>query len=244
MKRRDPGLEPELEAFLDPPKIERRAPPEVRARALARARAVVAAGGAIPTPPPALDSPAPVPVAVTVPVARRRVLIRVALAAIAITVGAVAARAALRSRAAHAPQVALPESPHAAPVARDERFVAPSGVSPTVAARPAETAKPARPARVDRDRDPDPFTVELELLQRAHAAYTRRDFSGALILVAQHARRFPGGRLAEQREALRVRSLVGSGRRDEAHRAALAFAVRFPRSVLLPRLEGAQEAGE
>jgi hypothetical protein len=67
-------------------------------------------------------------------------------------------------------------------------------------------------------------------------AYAGRDFSAALALVAEHARRFSHGRLAEEREALRVQSLAGAGRTDEAARAVSAFAERFPRSVLLPRL--------
>ena len=243
MKRRNPGLEPELQAFLNPPRIERRAPPEVRARALARARAVVAAGGAVPTSAPLpLDPPAPVAPPVPIPMARGRVLVRVALGAIAVAVGALGALAALHSRTTHRLPVSLPESRQLAPSSRDERFAAPSGASPTLATPPAATAKPARPARAGRQADP--FTAELELLQRAHAAYTRGDFPSALMLVAQHARRFPEGRLAEQREALRVRSLVGAGRSDEAHRAAADFALRFPRSVLLPRVEGAPEAGE
>ena len=238
MKRRDPRLDPELEAFLKPRRIERRAPPDVRARALAYARAVVAAGGAIP-PAPLRELPAPVPLPVLV--VRRRGLARVALAAsIAVAVGAVGALAALRSRADHTPQMALPESQPPSPTVRRERFPDPSDEWPTVAAPPAVTAKPARHARAGGDADA--FTAELALLQRAYAAYTRRDYSGALMLVAEHARRFPKGRLAEQREALRVRSLAGSGRGDEAHRAAAAFAVRFPRSVLLPRVEGGVEA--
>ena len=104
------------------------------------------------------------------------------------------------------------------------------------------TADPPRPARTGPKENV--FTAELELLQRAHAAYTRREFSVALTLVAEHTRRFPRGRLAEQREALRVRSLLGAGRAEEAHRAAAAFAVRFPRSVLLSRLEGSPESSE
>ena len=106
-------------------------------------------------------------------------------------------------------------------------------------ARPATLPRPARPAAKG-----DPFSAELELLQRAHAAYTGRDFSNVLALIAEHARRFPKGRLAEQREALRVRSLAGAGRADEARRAAAAFAVQFPRSVLLPRLEETARARE
>jgi hypothetical protein len=67
-------------------------------------------------------------------------------------------------------------------------------------------------------------------------AFAGRDFTGALAASAEHARRFPGSWLAEEREALRVRSLDGAGRRDEAHRAAAAFGERFPRSALLSRL--------
>jgi hypothetical protein len=77
-----------------------------------------------------------------------------------------------------------------------------------------------------------PEEAELKLLTRAHAAYARRDFTRALNLVAEHSRRYPQGHLAEQREALRVRSLVGAGRGAEARQAALAFARRFPNSVL------------
>ena len=83
---------------------------------------------------------------------------------------------------------------------------------------------------------PDP-SAEVELLQRAQLAYARRDFSSALALVAEHARHFPRGPLAEECEALRVESLVGAGRADQARRAGRDFASRFPRSVLLPRIE-------
>jgi hypothetical protein len=242
MRRRDPDLDPELEALFEARKIDRRAPLEIRARALARARAIVAAGGAIPRA-QRTELPAPVPLRVSVPAGRGRGLVRVALAAsIALMAGAVGAVAALRGRAADTPPVAPRESAHPAPAVRAERLPAPAGESPAVASPDAVTAKPARPARAAGAADP--FTAELDLLQRAHAAYTRRDFSGALTLVAEHARRFPKGPLAEQREALRVRSLVVSGRSVEAHRAAAAFAVRFPRSVLLPRVEGDAKALE
>jgi hypothetical protein len=68
-------------------------------------------------------------------------------------------------------------------------------------------------------------------------AHATSDFPGALALVAEHSRRFPKGRLAEEREALRVRSLIGSQRMDEARRAIAEFEVRFPRSVFLSRLQ-------
>jgi len=80
------------------------------------------------------------------------------------------------------------------------------------------------------------YAAELALLRRAQVAYAARDYSATAALVAEHTRRFPNGRLAEEREAVRVRSLAGAGRKDEAQRAAQEFAAHFPRSVLLPRL--------
>jgi hypothetical protein len=47
----------------------------------------------------------------------------------------------------------------------------------------------------------------------------------------------------EEREALRVRSLAGAGNMDQARRVFGAFASRFPRSVLLPRLRQAVQLG-
>jgi hypothetical protein len=74
-------------------------------------------------------------------------------------------------------------------------------------------------------------------MRAAHTAYAAHAFANALVLVSEHARRFPAGLLAEEREALRVRCLLGSGRTSDAQRAATAFSTRFPRSVLLPRIQ-------
>jgi hypothetical protein len=78
--------------------------------------------------------------------------------------------------------------------------------------------------------------AELRLLRQARAAVARDDFAAAMPLIAEHTRRYgyKEGRLAEEREALRVKALVGLGRGEEARRAAAAFESRFPRSVLLP----------
>ncbi len=237
MKRHDSDLDPELEALLTPCKIQREAPPEVRARVLARARAIVAAGGAIPDF-PARDLPPP-PRVRAAPVRR---LVRIAFAAsVAVAGGAVGAAAALHGRSAPPPPVVAPERPAPAPKAPGTNAGNPSSelLVPDVESAAANPPRPVRPgAKTDR------FTAELDLLQRAHGAYNRRDFSTALTLVAEHARRFPNGHLAEQREALHVRSLAGSGRVDEAHRAAAAFAVRFPRSVLLLRFAGGTQSSE
>ena len=76
--------------------------------------------------------------------------------------------------------------------------------------------------------------AELRLLRLARAAVAREDFSAALPAIEEHARNFRDGRLAEEREALRVKTLVGLGRTVEARRAAAAFESRFPHSVLQP----------
>jgi hypothetical protein len=230
MKRREPGLDPEWRAFLNPRRVERHLPPEIRARVLARGRAIIATGGAIPPTPlrevqTAMWAP--------VPVRRVRLLVRISLAAsVALAAGAVGAVVALHGQSVQAPPsigqrpIALLDSSAREPAPR------PVLAAPAVASARTVTVKSTHPRRGAGEADL--FTAELELLQRAHAAYTRHQFSSALALIGEHTQRFPKGRLAEQREALRVRSLLDSGRTDEGHRAAAAFAVRFPRSILLP----------
>ena len=80
---------------------------------------------------------------------------------------------------------------------------------------------------------PVPTNAELQLLRLARQDLTRGDFAGALAAVAEHERQFRHGSLVEEREALRVKSLAGLGRDDEAQRAAAQFHARFPHSVLL-----------
>ncbi len=89
----------------------------------------------------------------------------------------------------------------------------------------------------------DAGAAELALIQRAQAAYADGDLPDAIELLAEHGRRFPNGRLAEEREALRVRSLAGCGRSADARRALQAFADRYPHSVLLPHLREALGSG-
>jgi hypothetical protein len=237
MKRHGSDLEPELEALLEPCKIQRQVPPELRARVLSRARATLAAGGA--TPP----LPTPERARPTLRPARARRLVGIAIAAsIALAAGAVGAAAALLVRSARPVEVAPPQSAAPAPKAPITHVAKPASERLAPDAETAPASRALRPAPAGAKADP--FTGELNLLQGAQAAYTRRDFPVALTLIAEHARRFPKGHLAEQREALRVRSLVGAGRTDEAQRAAAAFAIRFPRSVLLPRVAGGSESPE
>jgi hypothetical protein len=79
--------------------------------------------------------------------------------------------------------------------------------------------------------------MELRVLQPAQRAVAQGSFASALAVIAEHQRRFPSGRLAEEREALRVKALLGLGRSAEAQRTGAAFRKRFPRSALHGRID-------
>jgi hypothetical protein len=234
MKRRAPELEPELESLLRFPKVARQLPDDVRARVVARSRAFVSGRRAISRAAPFV-SPRPSATSSSQGGGLRRLAIA---AAIAILAGAAGAAAALRSRAADAPPAALPASSGSFPIpVREETGLDPELATPTPApATATHRAMTSKPHSVPRARGADPL-AEVALLQHAHLAYARRDFRGALALVAEHARRFPDGPLAEECEALRVESLRAAGHAIEAKRTGAAFAKRFPRSVLLPGIE-------
>lgn len=208
-----------------------RAPDVVRARLLARARAIVAVGA--PRPPSVLSATRPTP-----PAWRGR---RVAFAAIGLVAFATAgAAAALHVRARHAPDV------EQAPLPGPEQPAVRGSAPRLPAAHPAVAVAPTGKTRRTRRwlTPQESYAAELRLLQRAQSDYASRDFAGALVLVAEHGRQFPDGRLAEEREALRVRSLAAVGRGDEARRALAAFVRRFPASAFLPGLQETARAAD
>jgi hypothetical protein len=227
MTRDSRRIDRELETLLERGRIIPRLSDVVRARALTRARAHARATVA--------EAPEPVSAPMPTPPRGRRLWMALA-ASLALAVGAVGAGAALRGRVF---QQLEPAPPSDAPPIRTLR-IAPRAPRPAAPA-PAPIAKPRRGRTTAAQ---ESYAAELDLLQQAQVAYAGRDFQSALVLVAEHARKFPSGRLAEEREALRVRSLARSGRRDEARRAGAAFAARFPRSVFLPRLAAAVDSPE
>lgn len=195
-------------------------PKSVRLRVLERARAVVGTPGLR-----EVVALAPEP-------SRRPSLVVWGLAA-ALMASVAGAVVAVRGREKdERPPLPSPSAPALSfPVtAPKPTFVAPS---PAVTAPVVEEARRPQPRSVTQES----YAAELELLRRAQSAYAQRDFATALAVIAEHTRKFSSGRLAEEREALRIRSLVSAGRTEEAARVTKAFAKRFPRSVLLPRLE-------
>jgi hypothetical protein len=78
--------------------------------------------------------------------------------------------------------------------------------------------------------------TEVHLLQRAQSALGA-DPGAALALTVEHARRFPGGALGQERELIAVTALVALGRRPEAQARAASLLERFPASAYRGRLE-------
>jgi len=215
-----PPLPPEVDSLLDHERDISPLPAAVRARSLARARAALVAGAA-------RSSSRPM-------TAPRRM--RWAAAAALVCVGGAAIGAV-----AYEVRVRLIKEPAARPAARSVASVA-TKPAPTalaeapmaegpVADAPATAADTHAAPRLSRA---DAARAELRLLKQARAAVARENYAAAMPPIAEHGRRFKDGRLAEEREALRVKALAGLGRTDEAQRAAAAFRARFPRSVLLP----------
>lgn len=216
------SLSPEVRALLDRERDIPSVPAPVRKRALERARAALVAGR--------------VTVPSSFPGARRaRWGVPIAVACIASVALAAAAFEIGRHRPVTSNAVSPPVA-HVAPTAPAPATIDAPPSSATGAPAPIAVppSSPAPSNGVSHASQAEPAPDELRLLGDARSAVARHDFEAALAPIAEHARRFRNGRLAEEREALRVKALAGLGRTEEARRAADSFEARFPRSVLLP----------
>jgi hypothetical protein len=228
-------VSPEIESLLDAERVLVPAPTEVRTRAIQRART------ALPRRPRASlcdqrRSANP---------RRARIFVAAAAGLMLVAVGAAAFHAGYQTRAkvtsastttpTPGPPIPDPQRPAALPAS-------PSETNAVVAAPLERAAKTKSTTPPRAATDSDAYAIELRLLQKAHQGVTRHDFASALTVIAEHQRRFASGQLVEEREALRVKALLGLGRTAEAQRAGAVFRERFPRSVLLRRIEGMLEA--
>lgn len=227
--RMPPPLSPSTLALLAYERVLVAQPEMVRARILARARALSSESLAA-----TLAGGAPT---------RLRRLLFAAAAGIALTAG-VAAAFQLIDRPAPTPPAntgtaLAPRLPLAEPPAPS------TGTAPT----PSKEADPAVTAPVASGRSAGPShrpllpgrhdggPEELQLLSRARQFDAQGDYPEVLAVVADHERRYPAGRLSEEREVLRVKALVGLGRASESRQAAARFRRQFPRSVLLQKID-------
>jgi hypothetical protein len=221
---RSSELSPAVEALLAQERAQLPIADDVRDRVLSRAHATVRAGPsgrAASAPPPGSSRP-----------------LIAAAAGVVVIAGFFAVRQvrepAPSRAAASAAAPALPS--FAPPVASGAILEPTTAPGPSSAARSAveERSSGVRSASPSR---PDDGPGELSLLSRARQADGRGDFAAVLGLVGEHTQKYPSGRLSEEREVLRVKALVGLGRGDEARRAAAQFRRRFPRSVLLHKVD-------
>jgi hypothetical protein len=110
----------------------------------------------------------------------------------------------------------------------------PIDVSPA----PARSSAPERnPASAGSD-----LGVEQMLLDSARKAMAQGRTADALAPLERHARRYPKGLLAEEREALAINVLVTLGRYDEARERSARFLRRYPGSLLRASVEAAVTA--
>ncbi len=101
----------------------------------------------------------------------------------------------------------------------------PRDTAPRRASSPQAPAEQAPPTTT-----PDEG-AERQLLRQAHASFRAGDHPACLATLGEHARTWPAGKLAEERDALMVQALAGTGNATAAEAAAQAFLERYPRSL-------------
>jgi hypothetical protein len=221
-----PRLCPAVETLL---RYERTIVPHVaivRARALARARDALRAGERM------------VVIAPSMPVAGYRFLLGAA-ASVTLLASAAAAyqwlRPPVRATRAEAPVVVRAAQVQPVPAPAEPTLRAPT--KPSAAVAPASADPSGKGAAGTRAVKEDALVDELYVLERAQQSAAHGDYTAVLVATADHERRYPAGRLCEEREALRLRALVGLGREKEARLVAAGFRRAFPHSVFLPKLD-------
>ncbi len=133
-----------------------------------------------------------------------------------------------------APPSALPVAPASAAPAASTASTASASASVSALASNAPPSAPAAPAVSTASTDA--IDRELGLIREAQLALQSGNGARALVLLDEHARRFPAGSLGEEREAARVFALCSLGRTSEARAAADRFLAAFPRSPQAARV--------
>jgi RNA polymerase sigma-70 factor (ECF subfamily) len=117
-----------------------------------------------------------------------------------------------------------------------------SAAEPPQSAQVPELQEPATPVPAARGRRaggggaPGSFEQELALIKAAKAELDAGRAAAALDLVNQHARLFPRGVFAGEREALRALGTCGAGDGAAGRKLGLAFIRAYPTSPLVDRV--------
>jgi hypothetical protein len=102
-----------------------------------------------------------------------------------------------------------------------------SGVAPSSATSGAGAEPPS----------PSSLAEERGLLESARSALTAGNGQSALQTLSVHQRRFPRGRLVEERESLIVQATAHTAGPAAARQRLALFRRRFPKSIFLPALQ-------
>jgi hypothetical protein len=135
-----------------------------------------------------------------------------------------------------APAPAIETAPTPAPVAPDD---AASGTT-TEPSKPASEGTPGT-ARTATGAARPSLVPEDQLLERARRALAS-DPNRALSLTREHARSYPSGVLAQEREVIAIEALRRLGRGDEADARRGTFEQRYPQSAHRRNLEAPAKA--
>jgi hypothetical protein len=234
MKHDDPKpLEQDLREALEAERVAVFAPDEAKARVLGRvARTVGDLSGSDTGSGGERGATAPGSTATAIAAARARWLANPLLHLVSFGVGALAG--IFFWRTVHEP----PRPPIA--YLQDPPASAPPPIPDAPQAAPATSVAPSAPTPTSSNAPPgNSLTAERTLLDVARSAFGRGEGDAALAALARHEKLFPNGQLAEEREALVVRSLVLTQRVDQARARAARFRKRYPASVMLPAVEAA-----
>jgi hypothetical protein len=128
------------------------------------------------------------------------------------------------------PAVPEPVAPVQAPAVVDDSAKVDDSPAPAAARSLGKTRAPKASGDIE---------GEVHLLEDADSALRRGDGAGALAKLNEHASKFPGGALRQEREGMTVVALCQAGRQAEGRAAAERFLTRSSKSALASRIRAA-----
>jgi hypothetical protein len=144
---------------------------------------------------------------------------------------------------------AVRQPPPSPPATTPRALVPPAPLpAPLPAPDPPQATPPAPgPAPQARGREPgesrdQSLAAERRLLELARTALVKGDHDAAIANLRRHARGFAEGQLAEERDALLIRALVGKGQYAQARERASRFHRLHPRSLFAGVVEQAMQS--
>jgi TolA-binding protein len=114
---------------------------------------------------------------------------------------------------------------------------------PEPPARPAPSsqARASGDGRAAESKD-SRLSAERNLLEISRTALGRGKIDWALAALRRHARLYPNGQLAEERDGLMVQALVGKGDYAQARERATRFHRQHPHSLFAPAVDQALQS--